>query len=131
MDVLDLYEFGEWLVVNLFCFELFEDVDLSFVLDLEESCMYLNDIVIDFVFYFDFVILNISFEDLSKYLVFKENKCREVELYLLEVEQGYVFVKIVKVNLKVNFFKLVVMYKLINLVKEFEQKLNRLLFIVF
>lgn len=130
MDVFDLYELGEWLVVNFFCFELFEDVDLSFVFDLDENCLYLNDIVIDFVFYLDFVILSISFEDLSKYLVFKEFKCREVvELYLFEVEWGYFFIKIVKVDFKVNFFKLVVMYRLINLVKEFELKLNRLFFI--
>lgn len=79
MDVFDFYDFVEWLVVSFFSFELFDDVDLSFVFDLDENCIYLNDILIDFVFYLDFVILNIRFEDLIKYLVFKkDNRSREV-----------------------------------------------------
>lgn len=126
MDVLDLYESGEWSAANSPCSELFEDVDLSSASDLEESCTYLNDISIDFASYLDPATLNTSPEDLSKYLAPKENKRRGVEPYLPEVEQGYAPVKIVKVNSKVNSPKPAVTYKSTNLAKEPELKSNRL-----
>ena len=126
MDVLDLYESGEWSAANSPCSELFEDVDLSSASDLEESCTYLNDIAIDFASYLDPATLNTSPEDLSKYLAPKENKRREVEPYLPEVAQRYALVQIVKVNLKVNSPKPAVTYKSTNLAKEPEQKSNRL-----
>lgn len=126
MDVLDLYESGEWSAANSPCSELFEDVDLSSASDLDESCTYLNDIAIDFASYLDPATLNTSPEDLSKYLAPKESKRSEVEPYLPEVEQGYAPVKIVKVDSKVNSLKPAVTYKSTNLAKETEQKSSRL-----
>lgn len=127
MDVLDLYESGEWSAANSPCSELFEDVDLSSASDLDESCSYLNDIAIDFASYLDPATLSTSPEDLSKYLAPKEPKrSREVEPYLPEVEQGYSPVKIVKVDSKVNSLKPAVTYKSTNLAKEPEQKSTRL-----
>ncbi|XP_022782200.1 proto-oncogene c-Fos-like [Stylophora pistillata] len=127
MDVLDLYESGEWSAANSPCSELFEDVDVSSASDLDESCSYLNDIAIDFASYLDPATLSTSPEDLSKYLAPKEPKRREVvEPYLPEVEQGYSPVKVVKVNSKVNSLKPAVTYKSTNLAKVPEQKSNRL-----
>lgn len=126
MDVLDLYESGEWSAANSPCSELFEDVDLSSASDLDESCTYLNDIAIDFASYLDPATLSTSPEDLSKYLAPKESKRREVEPYLPEVEQAYAPVKIVKVDSKVNSLKPAVTYKSTTLAKDPEQKSNRL-----
>jgi len=125
MDVLDLYESGEWSAANSPCSELFEDVDLSSASDLDESCTYLNDIAIDFASYLDPATLSTSPEDLSKYLAPKESKRREVEPYLPEVEQAYAPVKIVKVDSKVNSLKPAVTYKS-TLAKDPEQKSSRL-----
>lgn len=98
MDVLDLYESGEWSAANSPCSELFEDVDLSSASDLDESCTYLNDIAIDFASYLDPATLNTSPEDLSKYLAPNKDSKRSyrevVEPYLPEVEQRYVPVKV-------------------------------------
>ena len=125
MDVLDLYESGEWSAANSPCSELFEDVDLSSASDLDESCTYLNDISIDFASYLDPATLSTSPEDLTKYLApNKDSKRKEVvEPYLPEVEQGYVPVK---VESKVNPPKPAVTYKLTTLAKDPEQKLTRL-----
>jgi len=89
MDVLDLYETGEWSAASSPCSELFEDVDISSTSDLEDS--YINDFSIDFASYLDPAALSTSPEDLSKYLPPKESmksKC-EVEPYLPEVDCGY------------------------------------------
>lgn len=127
MDVLDLYESGEWSAANSPCSELFEDVDLSSASDLDENCSYLNDIAIDFASYLDPATLSTSPEDLSKYLAPKEPKRREVvEPYLPEVERGYSPIKIVKVDSKVNSLKPAVTYRSTNLAKEPELKSNRL-----
>lgn len=124
IDVLDLYESGEWSAANSPCSELFEDVDLSSASDLDESCTYLNDIAIDFASYLDPATLNTSPEDLTKYLAPKQSKGREVEPYLPEVEQAYAPVK---VDSKVNPPKPAVSYnKSTTLAKEPEQKSNRL-----
>lgn len=127
MDVLDLYESGEWSAANSPCSELFEDVDLSSASDLDESCTYLNDIAIDFASYLDPATLSTSPEDLTKYLAPKEShkRRRELEPYLPEVEQGYAPVKIVKVDSKGNSLKPAVTYKSTNLAKDIE-KSNRL-----
>lgn len=125
MDVLDLYESGEWSAANSPCSELFEDVDLSSASDLDESCTYLNDIAIDFASYLDPATLSTSPEDLTKYLApRKDSKRREVvEPYLPEVDQGYAPVK---VDSKVNSPKPAVTYKSTTLAKETEQKSTRL-----
>lgn len=124
MDVLDLYESGEWSAANSPCSELFEDVDLSSASDLDESCTYLNDIAIDFASYLDPATLSTSPEDLTKYLApNKGSKRREVEPYLPEVDRGYVPVQ---VDSKPNSQKPAVTYKSTTLAKDNEQKSTRL-----
>lgn len=126
MDVLDLYESGEWSAANSPSSELFEDVDLSSASDLDESCTYLNDIAIDFASYLDPATLSTSPEDLSKYLApNKDSKRREpVEPYLPEVEQGYIPVEVE--SSKPNPPKPAVTYKSSTLAKDNEQKSSRL-----
>lgn len=126
MDVLDLYESGEWSAANSPCSELFEDVELSSGSDLDETCSYLNDISIDFASYLDPATLSTSPEDLSKYLSPKE-KVREVEPYLPEVDEGYGQPSSkVRVNSKVNPPKPAVTYKSTALAGEPEIKSTRL-----
>lgn len=74
MDVLDLYETGEWSAANSPCSELFEDSDLASGSDLDESCGYLDDISIDFASYLDPTILSTSPDDFCKYLDPKETR---------------------------------------------------------
>ncbi|XP_032238357.2 uncharacterized protein LOC116618583 [Nematostella vectensis] len=114
MDVLDLYETGEWSAASSPCSELFEDVDISSsTSDLEDS--YINDFSIDFASYLDPAALSTSPEDLNKYLPPKESKSvkKTVEPYLPEVD-GYIPKKssvVVKVEPKVDSQKPAVSYR--------------------
>lgn len=94
MDVLDLYESGEWTAANSPSSELFDDVDidLSSVSDIEDP--YISDFSIDFAPYLDNATLNSSPDDLYKYITSpKEAKgYREIaslEPFLPEQDIGY------------------------------------------
>ena len=125
MDVLDLYESGEWSAANSPCSELFEDVDVSSASDLDETCSYLNDISIDFASYLDPATLSTSPEDLSKYLSPKEKLYREIDSYVPQVEQGFGS-PTSRVTSKVNSPKPAVTYKSTALARDPEQKLTKL-----
>lgn len=81
MDVLDLYESGEWSAASSPCSELFDDIP-SPASSLEDSCI--SDFSIDLTSYLDPAALSTSPEDLCKYLphppkpssVEVENSCR-------------------------------------------------------
>merc|ERR1712212_1310573 len=95
MDVLDLYESGEWTAANSPSSELFDDVDidLSSVSDIEDP--YISDFSIDFAPYLDNATLNSSPDDLYKYITSpKEAKViREIESlepFLPEEDLGYI-----------------------------------------
>ena len=94
MDVLDLYETGEWTAANSPSSELFDDVDidLSSVSDIEDP--YISDFSIDFAPYLDNATLNSSPDDLYKYItspkepkVIKESE--SLEPFLPEEDLGY------------------------------------------
>lgn len=84
MDVLDLYETGEWSAASSPCSELFDDIP-SPASSLEDSCI--NDFSIDFTSYLDPAALNTDPDDLCKYLPPKSVK--DEEPYLPEVDVGY------------------------------------------
>jgi hypothetical protein len=65
MDVLDLYENGEWSAASSPCSELFDDIP-SPASSLEDSCI--SDFSIDLTSYLDPAALSTSPEDLCKYL---------------------------------------------------------------
>merc|ERR1711988_510325 len=93
MDVLDLYESGEWSAANSPSSELFDEVDLSSVSDIEDP--YISDFSIDFAPYLDNATLSSSPDDLYKYITSpKEAKgIREMtdtlEPFLPEQDLGY------------------------------------------
>lgn len=70
LDVLDLYENGEWSAASSPCSELFDDIP-SPASSLEDSCI--SDFSIDLTTYLDPAALSTSPEDLCKYLP-KHNK---------------------------------------------------------
>jgi len=95
MDVLDLYESGEWTAANSPSSELFDDVDLSSVSDIEDP--YISDFSIDFAPYLDNATLSASPDDLYKYITapkdFQAKGSREpidsLEPFLPEQDLGY------------------------------------------
>lgn len=94
MDVLDLYESGEWSAANSPSSELFEDVDLSSVSDIEDP--YISDFSIDFASYLDNATLSSSPDDLYKYLTspkepkgINRERTDSLEPFLPEQDLGY------------------------------------------
>lgn len=71
MDVLDLYESGEWSAASSPCSELFDDIP-SPASSLEDSCI--SDFSIDLTSYLDPAALSTSPEDFCKYLPGHKNE---------------------------------------------------------
>ena len=95
MDVLDLYESGDWSAANSPSSELFDDVDIdvSSVSDIEDP--YISDFSIDFAPYLDNATLNASPDDLYKYITSPKDQVKgyrelaSLEPFLPEQDIGY------------------------------------------
>ncbi|KAK3714371.1 hypothetical protein QZH41_007985 [Actinostola sp. cb2023] len=81
MDVLDLYESGDWSAASSPCSELFDDIP-SPTSSLDDSCI--SDFSIDLTSYLDPAALSTNPDDLCKYLP-RSHKSNEVEEKQVEV----------------------------------------------
>ncbi|NDV84997.1 hypothetical protein D0T87_23955, partial [Bacteroides sp. 51] len=119
MDVLDLYETGEWSAASSPCSELFDDIPSpASSVSLEDSCI--SDFSIDLTTYLDPAALSTSPEDLCKYLPHHVEAPKPVE----EVEQSCRYPHVtIKTDPKDDYpQKQIMSYKPAEVVKEIQQK---------